>query len=113
MIMKEIRRCESRNALRRAVLGGVVFSGALAALVPTTRLLVENLAESGFIQAFSLVFSDGGNIALYAKDLFSYLLESLPFASVAAFLFAVLVAVTSSYEAVRGAQRILFLRAAH
>lgn len=63
-----------------------VFSSALLAslvgLVPAFQILFNDLAHSGFYEYFSLIFSDGGSILSYWKELAFSIVESLPSMSI-------------------------------
>jgi hypothetical protein len=51
---------------------------AMAGLVPAFKALFAEFTQSGFYEYFSLVFSSGGNLFSYWKDLALSLVESLP-----------------------------------
>jgi len=51
---------------------------SLAGLVPALKVLSNDLAQSGFSEYFSLIFSDSGLILSYWKELIFSLAESLP-----------------------------------
>ncbi len=51
-------------------------------LIPVVKILLTDLAQSGFYEYFSLIFSDSGTIFLYWKELILSLAESLPIMSV-------------------------------
>jgi hypothetical protein len=55
---------------------------SLAGLVPVFQMLLSDLAHSGFYEYFSLIFSDGGSILSYWKELTLSLAESLPTMSI-------------------------------
>jgi hypothetical protein len=51
-------------------------------LIPTFQILLSNLSHSGFYEYFSLIFSDGGTMLSYWKELSLSLAESLPTMSI-------------------------------
>ncbi|HTM67967.1 MAG TPA: hypothetical protein VL426_01580, partial [Candidatus Binatia bacterium] len=72
--------------------------GAIAsasALVPALLALRTAAAESGFVEYFSLLFSDGGAVAAAWQDFAYALMESLPAATIATCLAALLFLIAS------------------
>jgi hypothetical protein len=61
-----------------ALVGLTSFVG----LVPTFKMLLSDLTQSGFYEYFSLLFSDTGSIFSYWKEFFLSLAESLPVVSI-------------------------------
>jgi hypothetical protein len=55
---------------------------SLAGLVPAFRALSSDLAQSGFYEYFSILFSDSGSVLSYWKELAFSLAESLPAISI-------------------------------
>ena len=55
---------------------------SLVGLIPTLEELFNDLAHSGFYEYFSLIFSDGGSLVNYWKELLLSLAESLPVMSI-------------------------------
>jgi hypothetical protein len=55
---------------------------SLVGLAPALRTLLSDLAQSGFYEYFSLIFSDSELILSYWKELFFSLAESLPTISI-------------------------------
>ena len=55
---------------------------SLGGLVPVFKMLLGDLTQSGFYEYFSLIFSDGGSIVSYWKELVLSLAESLPVMSI-------------------------------
>lgn len=51
-------------------------------LIPTFQMLSSDLIHSGFYEYFSLIFSDGGVMFSYWKELSFSLAESLPIMSI-------------------------------
>jgi hypothetical protein len=61
----------------------LVFS--ITALVSVARLLLSDFVDSGFVQFFSLLFSDFSDISLYWRSFVLALLETLPALSLVSF----------------------------
>jgi hypothetical protein len=51
-------------------------------LIPAFQILLSDLTHSGFYEYFSLIFSDGGSMITYWKELSFSLAESLPIMSI-------------------------------
>ena len=60
---------------------------SLTGLIPALQILLSDLSSSGFYEYFSLIFSDGGSMLSYWKDLGFSLAESLPIMSIVSILF--------------------------
>jgi hypothetical protein len=89
-IMFRIRR-ERRSFIikRRIVIFSLGLIGSIVAFVPVLHLVKTGLAESGFMQYFSLLFSDTGLVAAYWQSFAFALLESLPVLSLAVLLITI------------------------
>jgi hypothetical protein len=55
---------------------------SLAGLIPAFKMLLTDMAHSGFYEYFSLIFSDTGSIFSYWKELTLSITESLPVVSI-------------------------------
>jgi len=91
-IIYKIKKKQRFLALRNAAmvfLLGIVGSGAV--FVPTLQALRTALAESGFFEFLSLLFSDSSVIMANWYNFSLALLESLPVTSVAGFFVIILV----------------------
>ena len=55
---------------------------SLAGLIPAWKTLSSDLAQSGLYEYFSLMFSNGGSIFSYWKELILSIAESLPTMSI-------------------------------
>lgn len=86
VVMKRITMEGVRAAKRRLVIFSVGCVGSFAAVLPAFMMMRTNMAQSGFAEFFSLLFSDMGSVALYWQNFTLTLLESLPAVSIAAFL---------------------------
>lgn len=106
-IMHRIHRQERFLALRRRI---IVFSlglvGSLAAFIPAFSLMQQSLAESGFTQFSSLIFSDFGIVLTYWQNFALTLLESLPVLSIVAFLATIFIFLESLKFLVRDTKAI-------
>ena len=60
----------------------IVGIASLSILIPVFEMLLTDLAHSGFYEYFSLIFSDGGSMITYWKELSLSLVESLPLMSI-------------------------------
>ncbi|HTK04069.1 MAG TPA: hypothetical protein VL500_00635 [Candidatus Eisenbacteria bacterium] len=90
-IMDRIGHEQRRTALvRRIAVFSVGLAASAAAFVPAFLSVRTSLAESGFGQYLSLLFSDGGTVMSAWQDFGFALMESLPAAGIAACLAALL-----------------------
>ncbi len=76
---------------RRLVIFAFGIAGSAAAFIPIFKMAQAGFVESGFIQFFSLLFSDAETVIVYWRNFGLALLETLPVTSVALLLAAVLV----------------------
>lgn len=76
---------------KRLFLFSITALGSVTAFVPVVNAFRIEFTQSGFGQFFSLLFSDGGWVAAHWQDFGLALLESMPAASIGAFLFMLLV----------------------
>lgn len=76
---------------RRLAIFSVGLIGSGIAFVPAFRMVRLSLIGSGFLQFFSLLFSDFGTVAAYWQSFVMSLLETLPAMSLAVFLAVVFV----------------------
>ena len=75
-------------------LGVLSLSGSIFSI----KMLIEQFIQLGFFKYLSLIFSDGGIIATYWKEYTLSLIDSLPIASLAVFLFFLFMLVISINE---------------
>ena len=91
-IMGRIRKEQRLSAIRRRL---AIFSfgiiGSLAAFIPVSKLVYSSFVDSGFVQFFSLLFSDFGVVATYWQNFTMVLLETLPAISLAILLFVIFI----------------------
>lgn len=71
---------------RRIAIFSVGLGGSLVAFIPVFKMLSAELAESGFIQFLSLLFSDFSIVVRYWQSFVPTLLETLPVISLIVFL---------------------------
>lgn len=76
---------------RRLVIFSIGIMGSLAAFIPVFKVVQTGFAESGFMQFFSLLFSDFGIVVSYWQNFAMSLLETLPITSLMMLLATVLV----------------------
>ena len=89
VVMNKIQTAARFRAVKNRL---IIFSATLivsvVALVPAIGAIQNDLAQSGFAQFFSLIFSDANLVAANLTNFTLALLESLPAMSFAAFLTA-------------------------
>lgn len=86
-----------RVAKVKLFFSGIFTIASLGAFVPVLRYAGAELASSGFLQYFSLLFSDSATIISFWKEISLSLAETLPVFGVA-LIFAVLLALLSSLK---------------
>lgn len=89
-IIMRIQKEKLISAKRRIALFSLGIAASLAALIPIFEMLKTNLSQSGFLQYFSLIFSNPGTVLKYWGDFTLSILESVPMLSLAAFLTIIL-----------------------
>ena len=82
----------------------LIFS--VAAFFPTFKLLYSQLETSGFLQFFSLFFSDFSTVATYWKSFAMIILETIPALSIA-LLLALLLTFLQSVKSITRDIRII------
>ena len=90
-IMRRIRREQRLLLLKRSIIYLVGLAGSMAAFVPTFRMVKTGLIESGFIQFFSLLFSDLNIVMAHWQNFALALLESLPVMDIIVFAVVIVV----------------------
>ena len=102
---------EERKAARikwRLVLFSAVTVCSAVAFVPLFQMLRTGFIESGFLQFFSLLFSDFEIVAAYWQNFSLSLLETLPVFSLMVFLAVVLVFLESLKLLIKNLKIFLF-----
>ena len=90
LFQKIMRRIEMETRLaairRRLALFSILLAGALATFFPALSLAKAEMARSGFMEFFSLIFSDSREVLASWKSFGFALLESFPLLSMIALL---------------------------
>ena len=94
-IIKRIHKEERLLVFRRVTIFSITLAISLLAFVPTFKILISDFSQSGFINFFSLIFSDFYAVTTYWKSFTMILLETLPTVSLALFLAVVLLLLQS------------------
>ena len=81
-IWRNILRQEKKILRLKIWTYSVISLGSLVALVPSIKILLADLAQSGFYDYISLIFSDSRSIVSYWKEFIFSLGESLPVISI-------------------------------
>jgi len=108
-ILKRIHREERILVLRKIIIFSVLLFGSLAGFFPAVKLLLSDFSKSGFINFFSLLFSDFSAIAIYWKSFLMIILETLPAMSLALFLAVVVVLLQSVKSLTKNVKTIIKL----
>jgi len=90
-ILKRIHREERLLVLRKVIIFSAILMGSLAGLVPSLKMLLSDFSRSGFVNFFSLIFSDFSVAMMYWQSFTMILLETLPALSSALFLAVLLI----------------------
>jgi len=106
-VMSRIHTEEKIAKQRRLIFLSLIFVSSLVMLFPSFKMLKEGVAQSGFIQFLSLIFSDFDVVLAYWRNFALVLLEALPVAGLAAFLTSVFILLGSLKFLVRDAKTIL------
>jgi ABC-type phosphate/phosphonate transport system permease subunit len=80
---------------RRLAIFSIGFIGSGIAFIPAFKMVEAGFIESGFLQFFSLLFSDFRTVAAYWQSFIMSLLETLPAISLAIFLAVIFVFLAS------------------
>lgn len=107
-VMERIKLEQEKRIRRRLWLFSASSALSLIALVLTFQMAKAEFSESGFLNFFSLLFSDFGVIISYWRNFLASLLESLPVISLMLFLGSLLLFINSLKPMVRNMK--LFLR---
>jgi len=108
-IWRAIQAKEARSLKIQSLLYSFVGILSLGGFVFIAISLKQQFASSGFFEYVSLIFSDGGLIALYWKEYLLSLVDSLPIASLGALLFllcSMLVSIRKVIQQLKG--KLLF-----
>jgi len=94
-ILKRIHKEERFLVLRKVIIFSVMLIGSLVGFVPSLKMLLSDFGSSGFVNFFSLIFSDFSVITTYWRSFAMILLETLPALSLALFLAVLLIILQS------------------
>jgi hypothetical protein len=90
-IMSRIEKEERLLVLKRRIFAFfIATAGLIASLFPALGALRSTLAETGFSEYLSLLFSDPAIVLGYWQNFFATLLETFPVAEVAVLLLIIL-----------------------
>ncbi|MFH1111945.1 MAG: hypothetical protein V1712_02645 [Patescibacteria group bacterium] len=96
LIIKRVVLEKQRAGARiRLAIFSVTTVISLAALIMTYQIVSSNLYQSGFIESFSLIFSDWQYLSNYWQNFVMFLLESLPATSFIMLLASLLLFINS------------------
>ncbi|HET8575216.1 MAG TPA: hypothetical protein VFM02_03555 [Candidatus Paceibacterota bacterium] len=104
-VVARIRREEHRRFRRKMLAFGIGSAAALGGTVFFGMRVFTLLSQSGFSQYFSLIFSDGPEMAMYWKELVLSLVESLPMLGIIVFLALLLASVWMAAGLIVNAQK--------
>ena len=96
-IINRIHKEERVLVLRRIIIFSTTLVISLIGFFPALSLLMSGLNQSGFLNFFSLMFSDSSTIMTYWQSFAMVLLQTLPALSLALFL-AVLLTLLQSIK---------------
>jgi len=82
LIWEKILKREKRLARTRLSIFSIVGTVSFLGLIPIFKILLKDLAKSGFYEYLSIAFSNGGTLSLYWKELSFSLTEALPVISI-------------------------------
>ena len=85
-IINRIHKEERVLVLRRIIIFSTTLVISLIGFFPALSLLMSGLNQSGFLNFFSLMFSDSSTIMTYWQSFAMVLLQTLPALSLALFL---------------------------
>ncbi len=94
-VLARLNEEQQRAAKFRLFVFALLDALSLLGLVASLVYLARVFAESGFSQYLSLLFSDGGSLLSYWRELVLSLAESLPALGLLAFLFVTLILIWS------------------
>jgi len=95
LVLVRLQREQKKRARRNLLIFGLADVFSATGLMTTCFYSANLLASSGFYNYLSLLWSDGGAVALYWRELLLSLIESLPLLGLTAFLVVVLVLIIS------------------
>jgi hypothetical protein len=106
-IIKRIHKEERILALRKLFIFSGTFIASIISLIPAFKLLLSDVNRSGFLNFFSLMFSDFSSIINYWPSFGMILLETLPALSLAIFLAVLLTFLQSLISITKNAKVVI------
>lgn len=85
-VLKRVHKEQRIFVIRKIVIFSTTLTLSLLAFIPSFNILISDFNKSGFLNFFSLAFSDFSAVAIYWKSFTMILLETLPTLSLALFL---------------------------
>lgn len=83
LIWTKIKKREKKMAKIKLYAFSTISIFSVIGFIPMFKILLNNLAQSGFYEYLSIAFSDSNTIAMYWKEFIFSLTESLPVMSLA------------------------------
>lgn len=111
IILQRLQKEQRLSIIKRAVLFFFVFIGSAVAIFPAFQITRAGLVESGFVQFFSLFFSDFKIVMTDWQNFIFALLESLPAISLAMFFAIILIFLESFKALLKNAKALKFIAA--
>jgi len=109
-ILKRIHKEERILVLRRIIIFSITLAASMLGFVPSLKILLSDFNQSGFLNFFSLIFSDFSSITTYWQSFVMILLETLPAVSLAIFLAVLLVFLQSVKSLTKNIKTIIDIR---
>jgi len=94
-VLSRISRHSRRTARVKVAVLGFFALAAFLSIIPAVGLMVRGFQQSGFLQYFSLLFSDGRSVMASWQEFVLSLAESLPVVGITAVLGATFVLLAS------------------
>jgi hypothetical protein len=95
-VLKRIRKEERLLVFRRTSIFSITLIGSFIGFIPALKMLLSDVGRSGFLNFFSLTFSDFSLVTAHWQSFSMILLETLPVVSLALFLALLLVFLQSA-----------------
>ena len=103
-----IERKKRQKAIFRAVFSGLACAVSLIAIVPVFQYASQEFARTGFLQYFSLIFSDGGTALTCWKEFGLSLGESVPIFGLTLFLGTIYVLLKAIKILIENSRRVFY-----
>jgi hypothetical protein len=113
-LLKKIMTCIHREEriliIRKTIISSALLICSIAVFIPSLKMFLSDISNSGFLSFFSLIFSDFSSIANYWQSFGMILLETLPAISLAIFLAVALTLFQSIWSLGKEVKTIIKLR---